>query len=154
MNQRRRLLAFAGLGLTGLFASKAESAPVERKHLPVYAKDYQTSTGLYPGDGTVVTVRAKGVWGIWGSDRRCSAAGDAEAHENEHGHWPVEGVPEGTLLIWFGNQVHYWKWQMLAPNDYQVSFTFQGNDKLQLGPNDNHLEDNANGGYLDVYVLY
>jgi len=155
MNSRDRirvLVALSGLAFRSAFADDASAK--RTKDLPVWAKDYQTSTGLVLPVGTVVTVRAKGVWGIWGNGRRCSAAGDAKAQPQGKSHWPVDGAPEGTLLIWFGDQVHYYPWKKLADNDYETSFAFQGSAELRLGPNDNHLEDNAEGGYLTVQVSW
>jgi hypothetical protein len=112
---------------------------------PVWAHDYRTYTALPIPAGAIVTIVATGTWNIYADPRRlCNAAGSGVTAHNggEHGDWPISGITEGCMLIWFNDQVHYYPWQATQyPNVVVTQFVSPGGN-LGFGPNDNFIQDN------------
>jgi len=147
-------LAVAATAIAVPMVARADSAALQIHDggsYPIWAHDYQTYTSLPIPAGAVVHVVAHGTWFIYGNDRGCSAAGsDARANNGgENGPWPIPGIREGELLVWFGGQVNHYTWHRRADGDYETQFVSPGGN-LGFGPNDNHISDNQ--GHLDVHV--
>jgi hypothetical protein len=123
------------------------------KDLPIYARDYKTYTFLPIPDGARVEVLAWGQWNIYDDPNRpCGPGGSGIPANNggDHGDWPISGITEGCMLVWFDNDPHYFPWTLKDGVPW-IPFTFRGSN-LGFGPNDNHIEDNT--GYITVRVSW